>query len=160
MNEYSVGKIKPTGIVTIDVEPDNVWADTHSKTLNNIHRLPIFHNLCKEYGVRPTYLISWSVAVDNESASILDALLQQGDCEIGIHPHFWETPPFIAKDSSSHAWVGSDYTNEILEAKLTSLVNLIKSRFGVPLSHRAGRWGIDNRQVDILTNLGIKFDSR
>ena len=147
------------GLVTIDVEPDNVWANTQSKSLKNIDHLPRFHNLCMKYGVRPTYFVSWFVANDNHSSKIIEKLLRQGNCEIGIHPHLWETPPIAEKDNSDIAWVGPDYTSEIIEAKLTSLTNLITDRFGAPKSHRAGRWGLDIRQVKILTNLGICVDS-
>jgi len=159
MSEYPAGKTRPTGIVTIDVEPDNVWAETNSQSLKNVRHLPIFHRLCQDYGVRPTYLVSWSVAKDDESTAILETLLRQGDCEVGMHPHLWETPPFGAQDFSGRACVGPDYTPAELASKLTSLANLLKTRFGTPLSHRAGRWGIDIRQVDILTKLGIKFDT-
>ena len=160
MNQFSAKINKRTiGIVTIDVEPDNVWRNTHSKSLRNINELPNFHKICKEFGVRPTYFVCWSVANDDNSKKILLDLLNQGDCEIGIHPHLWEIPPLISQDSSKIAWTGPDYSTEILEAKLTTIFNLISSNFGIPLSHRAGRWCIDERQVEILTNLGIKYDS-
>lgn len=159
MSEYPSGKTRPTGLVTIDVEPDNVWADTNSQSLNNVRYLPIFHRLCQDYGVRPTYLLSYSIAKDDDSSAIIQSLLRKGDCEVGMHPHLWETPPLVSQDFSGRACVGPDYTCAELEAKLTSLANLIKTRFGIPLSHRAGRWGIDIQQVDILNKLGIKFDT-
>jgi hypothetical protein len=147
------------GIVTIDVEPDNVWSNTQSRTLENLKCLPRFHHLCQEHGIRPTYLVTWSVASDSACASILESLLSHGDCEVGIHPHLWETPAILPKDEGSHAWVGSDYPLEVLESKLTNLTTLIKTRFGAPISHRAGRWGMDSRQVDLLLRLGIEIDS-
>lgn len=159
MNECLYGKSGSAGIVTIDVEPDNVWVDTHSRSLRNVEHLPFFHRLCQNYGVRPTYLVSWSVAKDDVCASILERLLSYGDCELGIHPHLWETLPIVEQDSSGKAWVGPDYIKEVLEAKLTSLVNLIKKLFGAPLSHRAGRWGLDTRQIDVLTSLGVRIDT-
>ncbi len=133
--------------------------NTHSKALKNVEFLPVFHRLCQEFGVRPTYLVSWSVASDKVCSSILENLLSSGDCEVGIHPHLWETPPFIKQDSSNNAWVGLDYTSEVLEAKLTTLTDFITKRFGRPTSHRAGRWGIDARQVNMLLSLGIRVDS-
>ena len=148
-----------TGLVTIDVEPDNVWANTHSRRYENIKRLPVFHDLCRDYGIRPTYLVSWSIASDSFCAGILERLLRLGDCEIGIHPHLWEIPPIIDNDRTNRASVGSDYSENTLRAKITSLVDLIDRRFCQPSSHRAGRWGIDHRQVHILTDLGIYVDS-
>ncbi len=150
---------KVAGLVTIDVEPDNVWNDTHSKAVENIKRLPSFHRLCQEYGVRPTYLVSWTVAEHPESARILETLLAEDDCEIGIHPHLWETPPITEQDGSQRAWVGGDYPEDVLAAKLANLTELIASRFGKPTSHRAGRWGLDPRQIGLLLDLGIRVDS-
>jgi len=147
------------GLVTIDVEPDNVWADTHSQQYENIKRLPLFHNLCRDYQIRPTYLVSWSIASNAVCLGILEGLLRLGDCEIGIHPHLWETPPIIDKDRTKRATVGPDYSVDILQEKIASLVDLIRQRFGQPSSHRAGRWGIDPRQIRILTDLGICVDS-
>lgn len=78
------------GLVTIDVEPDNVWANTHSRSFANIAHLPRFDALCQSYGIRPTYLVSWSIANDKANARILESLLKQGKCEIGVHPHLWK----------------------------------------------------------------------
>ena len=146
-------------LVTIDVEPDNVWNDTHSKSFENIKQLPKFHKLCVEFGIKPTYLVSWSVANDAVSAKIIEKLLAAGECEIGIHPHLWETPPFDDIDSTGRATVGLDYEIKSLENKIYNLVKLIGSRFMKPVSHRAGRWGIDLRQIKILKGLGISVDS-
>ena len=148
-----------SGIVTIDVEPDNVWENTQSRSLENMKHLLLFHRLCQEYGVRPTYLVSWSVASDAECTSIIETLLSNDDCEVGIHPHLWETPPLLPQDAGTRAWVGPDYPMEALEGKLTNITDLIRSRFGVPISHRAGRWGMDTRQIGILLRLGIEIDT-
>ena len=145
--------------MTIDVEPDNVWAETHSCSMKNVEHLLAFHRLCQDYGVRPTYLVSWSVAADDACATILDTLLSHGDCEVGIHPHLWETPPIIDMDLTERATVGLDYPEDILQEKISNLVGAIRARFGPPTSHRAGRWGIDHRQAIILTHLGICVDS-
>ena len=151
--------LKPVGMVTIDVEPDNVWANTQSQTYENIKFLPNFHALCSEFGIRPTYLVSWSIANNAHCSNILENLLNKGNCEIGIHPHLWETPAKIAQDTSEHAWVGLDYAESALNDKIENLVNLIAKQFGRPVSHRAGRWGLDLRQVSILQSHGIEVDT-
>lgn len=148
-----------SGLVTIDVEPDNVWQDTHSLGLKNIGYLPAFHSLCLQFGVKPTYLLTWSVASDADSARTIETLLADGGCEVGMHPHLWEIPPLQPKDSEQRALVGPDYPADILAEKLRNLAGLIAGRFGKPRSHRAGRWGVDPRQVPILEELGINADS-
>ena len=150
---------KIAGLVTIDVEPDNVWANTHSECLSNVRALPAFQELCQNYGVRPTYLITFSVAQNRESANIIEQLLATGHCEVGAHPHLWETPPFSAKDRTGQAWTGSAYETTLLQDKLATLQSLLKTRFGPATSHRAGRYGLDPRQVAMLSSLGIIADT-
>jgi hypothetical protein len=151
--------LSTAGLVTIDVEPDNVWDNVYSKTLHNIKNLSKFHELCKEFSVRPTYLVSWSVASNMNSANILERLLCTNDCEIGIHPHLWEIPPFVRQDKMGCACVGLEYPEDILMEKISNLTQLITQRFGKPSSHRSGRWGIDFRQVKMLESLNIHVDS-
>lgn len=158
MSDFSSGKMV-AGLVTIDVEPDNVWANTHSRSFANIAHLPRFDALCQSYGIRPTYLVSWSIANDKANARILESLLKQGKCEIGVHPHLWETPPLVEQDASNTAWVGPQYADDLIEAKLDTLIMLINERFGTARSHRAGRWGLDVRQISLLRSFGIAVDS-
>ena len=159
MDNETASKARSVGVATIDVEPDNVWSDTYSKSLENVKFLSQFQRLCREYGIRPTYLVSWSVAADCAAARVVESLLAGGDCEVGIHPHLWETPPIVAQDREGRACVGPDYAPDVLGAKLGSLVTLVKQRFGPPTSHRAGRWGMDTRQVAMLGSLGLRVDT-
>jgi hypothetical protein len=158
-SEKGPKNIRCAGLVTIDVEPDNVWRDTYSEELKNIASLPKFHSLCQEFGVRPTYLVSYSVAQDSKAANLLQTLLSKGDCEIGAHPHLWETPPILPIDRSGQALTGPMYSADILQEKLGNLQALLTSRFGAPTSHRAGRYGMDIRQIDILNSLGMNVDT-
>jgi hypothetical protein len=159
MDNEAAPKAPPVGLVTIDVEPDNVWSNTQSQSLENVRFLSRFQCLCREYGIRPTYLVSWSVAADGAAARVVEALLAAGDCEVGIHPHLWETPPIVSQDGEGRAWVGADYALDVLEGKLAGLVTLVKHRFGSPVSHRAGRWGLESRQVAMLGSLGLRVDT-
>ncbi len=136
-----------------------MWADTHSRGLENLRCLPRFHHLCQEQGIRPTYLVTWSVAHDAECLKIVEHLLRHGDCEVGMHPHLWETPPLQPQDYTSHASVAANYPEEILEEKISNLAELLTRRFGPIVSHRAGRWGLDARQVRILCSLGVQVDT-
>ena len=147
------------GLVTIDVEPDDVWRHPRSRSLENIRHLPRFHDLCRDHGVRPTYLVTWSVANDEASASLIETLLAHDDCEVGMHPHMWEIPPFVDKEPIEQAWVAGEYETAIVEDKLSNLHALLSRRFGKITSHRAGRWALEPRQVPILERLGVSVDS-
>lgn len=146
-------------IVTVDVEPDNVWERTHSKSFKNIIELPRFHRFCREYGIRPTYLVTHSVANNPESCRIIEALLSSGYCEIGAHAHLWETPPHVPMDIYPTAWTGIQYESEVLAQKLNELTTLLVSRFGKMKSYRSGRWGFDGRQLKFLETQGYYADS-
>ncbi|MEN9635906.1 MAG: hypothetical protein RL077_4310 [Verrucomicrobiota bacterium] len=150
---------RPAGLVTIDVEPDNVWAKPEGTGFENIRQLPRFHALCRDHGVRPTYLVSYAVAEDSASVVILEKLLAHGMCEIGMHPHLWETPPLLPMDRQGQAWPGPAYPADALAEKLGRLQSLLARRFGTPRSHRAGRYGLDARQVPMLTACGITTDT-
>ena len=56
----AAGKIQ--FLLTVDTEPDNVWADFRSATLRNVWGLERLHEAARSLGIRPTYLITWSVA--------------------------------------------------------------------------------------------------
>jgi hypothetical protein len=150
---------RPAGLVTVDVEPDNVWVRPEGTGLENIRQMPRFHALCRDYGVRPTYLVSYTVAEDSASAVILEKLLANGDCEIGMHPHLWETPPLLPMDRQGRAWPGSAYPSNAIAEKLCRLQSMLATRFGAPHGHRAGRFGLDARQVQMLTALNITTDT-
>lgn len=147
------------GMVTIDVEPDNVWHNTQSNSLLNIESLKRFHELCMMLEIRPTYLVTYSVISNKDSCQILEGFLKGGNCEIGVHPHYWETPPIIVDDQGENAWVSSHYSDDILEEKLANLIEITKSRLVTPFSHRSGRWGMESRQVELLENYGITIDT-
>lgn len=156
---HSINGRNGVALITIDVEPDNVWEDTNSKSIENIKHLPIFQNICDEFGMRPTYLVTWSVLTNVDSMRILDCLFRNDNCEIGIHPHLWEIPPIINIDNIGKATIGIDYDKDILFEKISNLIDMVRSRYGHPVSHRAGRWGIEGRQVKILTDLGVLVDT-
>lgn len=110
-----------------------------------------------EYGIRPTYLVTHSVANNPESCNIIEALLATGYCEIGAHAHFWETPPLVPIDIQP--CMGTQYEAEVLEQKLDQLTTLLVSRFGKMRSYRSGRWGFDGRQLKFLETRGYCADS-
>ena len=72
----------PALLVAIDTEGDNQW-DAHARrhqTFVNIHRLDRLHEFFARHGVRPTYVITYPVARDPQSAAMLRTLLARGEC--------------------------------------------------------------------------------
>jgi peptidoglycan/xylan/chitin deacetylase (PgdA/CDA1 family) len=148
-------------LVGIDTEGDNQWdpAARARQRFDNIYALPRLHGLFARHGVRPTYVITYPVAVDPRSADVLGSLLKAGDCEIGAHHHVWETPPCTADDVARHAYA-STLPLEQFEAQLEQLTAAIARAVGVrPVSYRSGRFGFSAAHVPALERQGYLVES-
>lgn len=148
-------------LVGIDTEGDNQWdaAARANQRFENIYALPRLHALFAKHGVRPTYVITYPVAVDPRSAEVLRTLKSGGDCEIGAHHHAWETPPCTADDVKRHPYA-SALPRAQFEAQLASLTEAIAGATGErPVSYRSGRFGFSADHVASLERLGYLVES-
>lgn len=147
-------------LLTIDTEPDNVWADFRSAGLDNVRALARFHRQVCELGIRPTYLLTWSVVSDAKSAAAIQRLREIGPCEFGAHLHAWETPPFLS-DGRDRAYpvFAHDLPLDLFREKLRTLSDVISDVFGAPVSYRAGRFGFCAEHVGVLESLGYRVES-
>ena len=148
-------------LVGIDTEGDNQWdaqARLHQR-FENIYALPALHAVFARHGVRPTYVITYPVAVDPRSAEVLRGLKAGGDCEIGAHHHAWETPPCTADDITRHSYAAS-LPRAQFEAQLASLTSAITGAIGEPpASYRSGRFGFSAAHVTALEQHGYQVES-
>jgi len=122
-------------VVTIDTEEDH-WTGPRPPvyTCENIERIPALQEVFDQFGVEPTYLTSYAVAVDERAASTLKAISDARKCEIGAHCHPWNTPPIAEADT--------------------------EAAFGLdPLSFRSGRFGYDTTVARNLRRLGFEVDT-
>lgn len=148
--------------ITIDTEEDN-WSkySTTNNPVGNIERLVPLQKIFDRYGVRPTYLVTYPVATNPRSLDILKRILEEGGCEIGIHCHPWNTPPF-----DEHSVIRNQDTmlsnlpeNVVIE-KLRTLFETICQNFEVkPVSFRAGRWALGPGVAPALCQLGVRVDT-
>src|SRR6476469_7476842 len=148
-------------LVGIDTEGDNQWdsAARANQRFENIYALPRLHALFARHGVRPTYVITHPVAVDPRSAEVLRRLQAGGDCEIGAHPHAWETPPCTEDDVRRHPYA-SNLPLPQFEAQLERLTDAIEAAVGRrPVSYRSGRFGFSAAHVAALERLGYQIES-
>lgn len=149
-------------IITIDTEEDN-W-DRYSATdnpISNIERVPDLQNLFDEFGVLPTYLVTYPVATNPRSVAILKKILMDGTCEIGMHCHPWNTPPFNgSRQIQPRDTMLSNLSEDLVHQKLSKHHDAICKNFGiVPVSFRAGRWGYGPAVGRSLCRLGYRFDT-
>ncbi|MFO7728311.1 MAG: hypothetical protein R6X11_08275 [Desulfonatronovibrio sp.] len=149
-------------VVTIDTEEDS-W-NRYSATKNsvqNIERIVGLQELFDEFGVRPTYLVTYPVAVNPASVQILSNIHKQGKCEIGMHCHPWNTPPFGHEDPVPKPdTMLCNLEESQVQDKLTQLHQTIQQNLGVtPVSFRAGRFGFGPAVAQALSKLKYRVDS-
>jgi len=108
---------------------------------------------------RPTYVVTYPVARDAESAAVLRRIAARGDAEIGSHHHAWETPPCEPDDVDRHAYALSLPSSQF-EAQLSSLTSAVADAVGSrPVSYRSGRFGFSAAHVSALEAEGYRVDS-
>ena len=146
-------------IITVDTEADNQWNRPSTEVLENISGLPRFQCLCEKYGLPPTYLVTYEVAVDPKAIAILLDCQKKG-AEIGAHLHPWTTPPFTRKQDEER--IIHRFPHELeqkeLRDKLRSLTDAITVSFGKPVSYRSGRWGFNRQVAEELVRQGYQVD--
>ena len=77
-----------------------------------------------------------------------------------MHLHAWNSPPLyklpIANDGQPYL---IEYPKNIMEEKVKFLTDLIYEKTGIrPISHRAGRWAMNQEYFNIIGKYGYKID--
>ena len=146
--------------ITIDTEEDN-WGeyDRSSYSVANIARIPRLQDVFIRRGVRPTYLISYPVAMDPAAIDVLGSYRKNGLCEIGSHPHPWNTPPLDEPRTAFNSYI-SNLSPALQYQKIRTLHEAITRNFGAaPTSYRSGRWGFNEDVARNLIRLGYSVDT-
>ncbi len=150
-------------IITIDTEGDNLWKwkPGQEVTTKNVQYLKRFQELCAQYGFKPVWLSNWEMISDPLFVEFINRNVEAGSCELGMHLHAWNNPPFyeLPRDERSGAPYLIEYPREIMEAKIAAITEKMKEQFGyVPVSHRAGRWAMNDTYFELLYQYGYRID--
>jgi hypothetical protein len=151
-------------IITIDVEGDNLWNYRLNDgiTTRNSKYLPRFQELCEKYGYKPVYLVNHEMANDSFFVDFAGNVLRTGNCEIGLHLHAWNTPPLYELTESCHDYGPPyliEYPETIMREKFNFLFQKLIQTFNTKImSHRSGRWAMNQTYFDLLIDFGIKID--
>jgi hypothetical protein len=151
-------------IITIDTEGDNLWEYTQGETITtkNARYIPRFQEFCERYNFKPVYLVNYEMAHDNFFVDFAKKTLSRDKCEIGIHLHAWNNPPHYElqkgdKDCGLPYLI--EYPKNIMRGKFNVLYNLLKEKFDTDIiTHRSGRWAMNQDYFDLLIEHGIKID--
>lgn len=150
-------------IITVDTEGDNLWTWKEGTPLKteNVRYLQRFQNLCDKYGFIPAWLCNWEIVNDPRFVLFANENLSTKKCEIGMHLHAWNTPPYyeLPRDDKSGLSYLTEYPEDIMRAKIETMTNIIMDKFGKrPVVHRAGRWGMNNAYFKALHEAGYIAD--
>jgi hypothetical protein len=151
-------------IVTIDTEGDNLWKYSPGEPIftENARYIPRFQSLCEKYSFKPVYLVNYEMACDGYFVDFANKVLNEAKCEIGIHLHAWNNPPYYELqkgDRTSGLSYLFEYPRHIMLEKFIVLYKLLTANFNTKIvSHRSGRWAMNQDYFDILIENGIKID--
>ena len=151
-------------IITIDTEGDNLWNYRLGETITtkNAYFIPRFQTLCERYNFKPVYLVNYEMAQDEYFTEFAKNTLLKDNCEIGIHLHAWNSPPYYELKQGGNTYglpYLIEYPKNIMEDKFNFLYELLKTKFNTDIiSHRSGRWAMNQDYFNILINHEIKVD--
>jgi len=151
-------------IITIDTEGDNQWDHGRALTVENIRYVPRFQNLCDQYQIKPTYLVTSEICDDDFSKEIFSEYLSKNKVEIGAHLHSWTTPPYMDKEGyrfndKNHAFA-FELPEKLIKEKIKNITDSIEVSFGQrPFSFRSGRFGFNENIARVLVENSYMVDS-
>lgn len=165
MDNRNTGKlsdpIKPSFLITIDTEGDNLWALNRDTTTQNASFLPRFQFLCESKGFKPTYLADYAMAKSPAFVEFGKDLIEKDTAEIGMHLHAWDTPPIVPltnDDQKFHPYL-IEYPETVMAEKIKTMTDLLEETFQIRMfSHRAGRWSFNESYAKLLVKYGYCVD--
>jgi hypothetical protein len=146
--------------VSVDTEEDNWIPARDGVRVENARELPRVNALFERLGLRPTYFVTHSLAVDPVASRIIAELNSMESVEIGAHLHPWNTPPLDETFVPRHTML-ANIPAALQRAKLERLTIELQSCLDGerPRSFRAGRWGFAAETIGALLDCGYTVDS-
>lgn len=149
-------------IITIDTEGDNLWRwkEGDKITTENTKYLQRFQNLCNNYDFRPVWLSNYEMIENKEYIKFITTVEASKTGELGMHLHAWNTPPqFNLPIVQWGAPYLIEYPVDVMEQKIEYMTEHIYKMTGIkPVTHRAGRWAMNQSYYDLLIKYGYKVD--
>jgi hypothetical protein len=151
-------------IITIDTEGDNLWDYRPGDLIStkNAQYIPRFQKLCNIYDFKPVYFTNYEMANDDFFVDFISSELKNNTCEIGFHLHAWNTPPdyeLLADETGYGQPYLIEYPVSIMRQKIKTLHNLLREKFNMDLiSHRSGRWAMNQDYFNLLLDYKLKID--
>jgi hypothetical protein len=152
--------------VIIDAEEEFDWSlpfDRRNIAVENLAHQEKAQRIFERHGVRPTYVIDYAVASQEQGFAPLRAIMARDAADIGAHLQPWINPPFDDAAEESDRVRSSFPGNlpaELEHAKLRTLTEAIERNLGIrPTVYRAGRYGLGPASLEMLAALGYEVDA-
>lgn len=149
-------------LITIDTEGDNLWEYKIGDPVEtkNARALPRFQKLCDKFGFKPVYLTNYEMAQDPFYVEFAKVAQDEGRCEVGMHLHAWNNPPYFELPAAEKGLPYLiEYPESVMREKIRVMDSLLTEKFGMkPVTHRAGRWAMNQTYFDLLIENGYRVD--
>jgi hypothetical protein len=152
--------------VIIDAEEEFDWSapfDRRNIAVENLAHQEKAQRIFERYGVRPTYVVDYAVASQEQGFAPMRAIIARDTADIGAHLQPWINPPFddVAEESDRvRSSFPGNLPSALEHAKLRMLTEAIERNLGIrPTVYRAGRYGLGPTSFDSLDALGYEVDA-
>lgn len=152
--------------VIIDAEEEFDWSlpfDRRNIAVENLAHQEKAQRIFERYGIRPTYVVDYAVASQEEGFAPLRAILARDTADIGAHLQPWINPPFDdahERTEDSRCSFPGNLPPALEHAKLRVLTEAIEANLGQrPRIYRAGRYGLGPASFEMLDALGYEIDA-
>jgi len=145
--------------LTVDTEGDNIWDRPSQITSRNTESLYRFQELCEKYNIKPIYLTNYEAAINERYQKFIKKHME--NLEIALHLHAWNSPPLFELTDNDYKYQPylHEYPDDIIIDKLNYMINLLENIFQTKIvSHRGGRYSINEIILETLYKNGIKID--
>jgi len=151
----------PALIVVLDAEEEFEWEAEFARGTTAVSAMACVDRaqvVFDEFGITPTYVVTYPVASQPEGSRPLAEIAQSGRACIGAHLHPWVTPPFEEPLCRRNSFPGN-LPPGLERAKLRATVDAIVENIGArPLVYQAGRYGFGANTAAALGAEGFLVD--
>ncbi len=145
--------------LTIDTEGDNIWDRPKYIKSTNVENLYRFQELCNIYHIKPIYLTNYEASINKLFQKFIEE--HNNNLEIGLHLHAWNSPPIYNLTENDYFYQPylHEYPKKIIKSKIDFMVKHLQDIFQTEIiSHRGGRYSINDDIFESLIENGIKID--